>query len=1018
MKKYLSLLCSLSLLAGALVFNNLEDKNVCAEDTSDWTTQALDFSKWKVVNDAQGSQVDFTYVDDNGGSYRLDLNKSEASYSGVSIDLADQIDELKNTIGIGNAIGFNFKLINKIELDSNNVLKFSFAFTDKSTWDILPTQVEGGFPSLYDIDDEKDIYISFSSLPEGKEYYDIVSFNIGISGGDSASLYVYGFNMPFSTEASAQLITCDTAKTIGNYGNTFGYFQYGGESGTDTKTEVINDQTKSKEDDNSALKVSINGSGSTTDRFYSVYFKLASQVADAFLTSPREISFWVYNEKAIAGGLYFKIGSTEIKTGKLYDSSETEIDFTRNLDFVGLRKFTLELTPTQFKQTELEIGMWGADLDSAFCLSKFQFLDARKQTIGYKYIGAMSSYSYTDYTDGPGFAYNIKNNCEYSHNADETAVEIVRPANVSSYYSCVYLQRFGQVAQELNIRKPSRISLWVNNITEVPAGSGLAFKIKTSDSTITEIYPTNDDRDLDFTGFKNYLFDVSTINIFDIVEFEFAIWGVGAADVYYSDLEIYDASAVDPTPTSYQQIVIEDNDILPANSSISATMEKVNENIKFTVTRDGFEGKAYIERTLDDFFNEHTTDIELKITSSKHYEKKIINCELVYVDETNKEAAYIVGSTNFTGANAGIFDINLTELPYFINNNNIIKLRISCVGSDPSVIINVTSLKYKNSDSFIAPSVYTKSICDFNEQSDILDWGISGEGSSIYYKEYDNTDSVEGDGCLKFTFSSMTEYDFSWSEIYYDLNDLVVKNADKDLYGISFWLNNTHYITSGAFGFWIKVSQTDGMEFEARYDHIMAEQGTQNSLAFTGWQKIQIPLDGASYSECNYNAGYSKDHEREFDWKKLQFIKFGFWGRYYNVDDGVSAIAKIDDFRFVSREQIIDESKVYQINYILNGGRLPRNAQKTYIEGTTVQLPTPTRAGFIFEGWYDSQSLSGNQITSIESDCKGDITLYAAWSKDENYSKTITIIVVASVVGAVLIAGAIILIIKKKKSMA
>ena len=42
-------------------------------------------------------------------------------------------------------------------------------------------------------------------------------------------------------------------------------------------------------------------------------------------------------------------------------------------------------------------------------------------------------------------------------------------------------------------------------------------------------------------------------------------------------------------------------------------------------------------------------------------------------------------------------------------------------------------------------------------------------------------------------------------------------------------------------------------------------------------------------------------------------------------------------------------------------------------------LPTPTRSGYAFSGWYLNEGLSGDAVTSVKPDA--DMTVYAKWEK-------------------------------------
>ena len=64
------------------------------------------------------------------------------------------------------------------------------------------------------------------------------------------------------------------------------------------------------------------------------------------------------------------------------------------------------------------------------------------------------------------------------------------------------------------------------------------------------------------------------------------------------------------------------------------------------------------------------------------------------------------------------------------------------------------------------------------------------------------------------------------------------------------------------------------------------------------------------------------------------------------------------------------------VKWVLNGGKVD-GTLPSKIEGSDYTLPTPTRAGYIFLGWYDTNSTSGNKLTILPVDYKG--TVYAIW---------------------------------------
>ena len=75
----------------------------------------------------------------------------------------------------------------------------------------------------------------------------------------------------------------------------------------------------------------------------------------------------------------------------------------------------------------------------------------------------------------------------------------------------------------------------------------------------------------------------------------------------------------------------------------------------------------------------------------------------------------------------------------------------------------------------------------------------------------------------------------------------------------------------------------------------------------------------------------------------------------------------------------------YHIRYKLNGGVNTNTAPENYtIASDTVTLPTPTRDGRTFVGWYDNETFRGEKITEIPAGSVGDKTYFAKW-KDSNF---------------------------------
>ena len=77
---------------------------------------------------------------------------------------------------------------------------------------------------------------------------------------------------------------------------------------------------------------------------------------------------------------------------------------------------------------------------------------------------------------------------------------------------------------------------------------------------------------------------------------------------------------------------------------------------------------------------------------------------------------------------------------------------------------------------------------------------------------------------------------------------------------------------------------------------------------------------------------------------------------------------------------------VYTITYNENGGTMPDSYATSYtIESPNITLPTPTRTGFIFAGWYTNSNLTGTAVTTIATGSTGDKEFWAKWNTETYY---------------------------------
>lgn len=85
----------------------------------------------------------------------------------------------------------------------------------------------------------------------------------------------------------------------------------------------------------------------------------------------------------------------------------------------------------------------------------------------------------------------------------------------------------------------------------------------------------------------------------------------------------------------------------------------------------------------------------------------------------------------------------------------------------------------------------------------------------------------------------------------------------------------------------------------------------------------------------------------------------------------------------VSKEDILDKYNetlgLYTIKYELNGGSFEGNYPEGYDDLEGVELVNPVKDGYIFGGWFDNESLTGDALNAIAAGTGKSLKLYAKW---------------------------------------
>lgn len=144
---------------------------------------------------------------------------------------------------------------------------------------------------------------------------------------------------------------------------------------------------------------------------------------------------------------------------------------------------------------------------------------------------------------------------------------------------------------------------------------------------------------------------------------------------------------------------------------------------------------------------------------------------------------------------------------------------------------------------------------------------------------------------------------------------------------------------------------------------------TWNKIFYGNVKKVLIERT-ANETTTNHNTYVSSE--------KVVTANIGpiYRDRNYNIK---VTLVKADGST-ISKDFEITNVVPYNLNLELDGGILNTPEDwVSYLSGKSTKLPTPIKDGYVFDGWYNSQTFDGEKIERISSDVTGDQTYYAKW---------------------------------------
>ena len=112
---------------------------------------------------------------------------------------------------------------------------------------------------------------------------------------------------------------------------------------------------------------------------------------------------------------------------------------------------------------------------------------------------------------------------------------------------------------------------------------------------------------------------------------------------------------------------------------------------------------------------------------------------------------------------------------------------------------------------------------------------------------------------------------------------------------------------------------------------------------------------------------------------------YDFQGWHTTGDGGYGSYSLVTSSTIVSRTEdhtllAFWGAHTYTLTYDPNGGTVSPTSRQIIYNHRYTNLPTPTRAGYTFDGWYTAATRRSSDLSDMYADITADQTLYAHWS--------------------------------------
>ena len=146
------------------------------------------------------------------------------------------------------------------------------------------------------------------------------------------------------------------------------------------------------------------------------------------------------------------------------------------------------------------------------------------------------------------------------------------------------------------------------------------------------------------------------------------------------------------------------------------------------------------------------------------------------------------------------------------------------------------------------------------------------------------------------------------------------------------------------------------------------------TLTADEWLDIVIVFDGSTLKTSLIINGLTYVSDESYQGQTGVARPF-----YFFINKNNPGTIQLDNLKVYNGAAYLTEVTGNALVIDLDGGTVEGELPGSYVPGTTVQLPTPTKDGATFDGYYDNPDFEGEEISAVPADATGGLFYYAKW---------------------------------------